>query len=112
MVEILLRHSGPILSPVSRILYTGEVYTHIHPLGKYPLWADTLPGKTPYRPDTPGADTQTGQTPPGRYPLGRHPWGRHPRADHPPGRHPKDDHFDGRYASYWNAFLSICHQKF
>ena len=51
-----------------------------HPPKQTPLWADTLPGQTPS--------------------LGRHPtW----TDTHPP----LDGHCSGRYASYWNAFLSL-----
>ena len=42
-----------------------------------------------------------GTLPPGRHPRGRHLLGRHPQADIPP----YDGHCNGRYASYWNAFL-------
>ena len=39
-------------------------------------------------------------------PLGKHPPGHKP---HPP---PRDGHCSGRYASYWNAFLYYCMQKY
>ena len=59
-----------------------------------------LSGQTPPRQTPPQADTPQADTPPGRHPLGR----------------PQDGHCSGRYASYWNAFLSsfcnhllICH---
>ena len=41
-------------------------------------------------------------------PLGRHSLGRHPLSDTPPphsSQAPRDGHCNGRYASYWNAFL-------
>ena len=42
---------------------------------------------------------------PGSHPPGRHPTGQTPPA---PGRHRPGGHCDGRYASYWNAFLFLC----
>ena len=45
-------------------------------------------------------------TPPGSRP----PWSRHPRSKHPPPPWEADSgirSMSGRYASYWNAFLSI-----
>ena len=86
-----------MFSQASVILSTGGVHppqadTHTpgrHPPGqthsRHPPWADTLPR----------ADTPLGIPSLGRHPLGRHP---------PP---PRDDHCSGRYASYWNAFLSL-----
>ena len=70
------------------------------------------PGKTPLV-QTPPCRYPTGQTPPSPrqtpYP-GRHsPWADTPQQT-PPGRHPPpppDGHCNGRYASYWNAFLLI-----
>ena len=49
----------------------------------------------------PGQTHPSGQTPPGQtHPL----LGRHPPGQTPPFR---DGHWSGRYASYWNAFLSV-----
>ena len=66
-------------------------------------WDTTPPGE-----DTPGADTPQEQTPPGtrHTPLGPD---TPPRADTPLEQTPplpRDGHCCGRYASYWNAFLS------
>ena len=64
------------------------------PLGRHPAW-QTPP--SPWR-DTP---TPTGQTPP--TPTGPTALGRHPTRQNLP----VDGHCSGRYASYWNAFLSV-----
>ena len=43
------------------------------------------------------------------FPPSRHPWETPPPSRHPTGRPPlpADGHCSGRYASYWNAFLSV-----
>ena len=71
-------------------------------------WADP-PNKEdvpPRQTHTPWADTPLGQTPL----LGRHPsWADTPLGQTPPGRYsPMRDTVStsGRYASYWNAYLS------
>ena len=94
-----------MFSQASVILFTGGgVYNSMH-------WGQHPPGKTPLV-QTPPCRHPTGQTPPSPrqtpYP-GRHsPWAdtlqQTPPGQTPP---PPDGHCNGRYASYWNAFLLI-----
>ena len=124
---------------LSVILFTGGCLPHPwtdtppgrHPLGRHPQ------GRPPWA-DTPWADTRPGQTLAlGRHPLSRHPpwqtphwadtpWADTPQAYTPLGRHPTAQCMlrytphpvhagiwstSGRYASYWNAFLSFDYIK-
>ena len=67
---------------------SASVNAGIDPPGQTPLWADT-PSRPPSRADTLQADNPRQTTPPGKHP--------------PP---PADGYYCGRYASYWDAFLS------
>ena len=101
------------------------VDTPLDRLGRHPQQADTPWADTPWQADTP-YDSQTPPPwqaeppPPGRQTsplgqtllLGRHPLGRYPPSRQTPraGRHPPtsaDGYCSGRYAPYWNAFLSF-----
>ena len=84
------------------VLFTGVWVWRTPPLSRHPPGRQP-PGKTPPRQTPPWADIP--------------PWADTPTADTPRqtllGRHtplvqtpPRDDYCSGRYASYWNAFLS------
>ena len=93
---------GQFQDPVYYMCLAGSV----NPSGQTPPQEDTHPLPL-------GRHPSLGRHPldrhlPGRHPPGRYPWvdtlpGRHPRADKPP---PRDGHNSGRYAYYWNAFLT------
>ena len=84
-----------------------------HPPGSRPPYP---PGPDPPGTRPPGADTPPGPDPPGTRPSGsRHPPGtrhhprlgtRHPPRADPPKADSSIQSTSGRYASYWNAFLS------
>ena len=91
------RYDGPVRNEVAKVMFLqasvcpqgvgggGVCPRSRHPPSRHPLGADS-----PWNRHPPGADTPPEQTPPPRY-----------------------GHCCGRYASYWNAFLSIIliHQK-
>ena len=81
---------------VKNSVHRGVVYTS--PLGRHPPWTDLPWVDTPQADTALWADTSPGQA----LPLGRHP----PGQKLPPSW---DGPYNGRYASYWNAFLfSLC----